>query len=256
MPLGDFVWYDLITRDEAAARKFYAELLGWTFNEVAMGDYVYPMIVNDGRPIGGVFEQNDLPADGPAHWLANLQVKSADVAAKLATDLGATLQAPPTDIPDVGRFCVVLDPQGAAISFFAPNPDAPAAPKFTPQKHGFIWTELQTTDDEAAKSFYAAIAGWSYAAHNMGPQGAYWIASVGEMRVAGLMKIPAHGGPPRSFWMPYIAVEDADVMAARAKSLGGSIVVAPADIPNVGRFAVIADPTGAATAIMRPFEMR
>src|SRR5579859_6781995 len=114
--------------------------------------------------------------------------------------------------------------------------------------HGkFVWYELMTSDAKAAEAFYRGVIGWDIKDAGM-PDRSYAILSAGPIMVGGLMPIPeearAMGVPPT--WMGYIAVDDVDGYAARVKAAGGAVLRAPDDIPGVGRFAVAADPHGAA----------
>jgi len=117
----------------------------------------------------------------------------------------------------------------------------------------FIWYELMTTDQPAAEAFYRAVVGWEMA--DAGQAGMrYTILSAGKRGVGGLMALPAEmreaGAKPG--WTGYIAVDDTDAAARRIAAAGGSIHRAPDDIPNVGRFAVVADPGGAVFMLLTP----
>ena len=118
------------------------------------------------------------------------------------------------------------------------------------KQHGvFSWNELVTSDVPAAKAFYREALGWELRdLHNGGMD--YTIASQGEREVAGIMTLPkdAPGMPPA--WGSYVTVDNVDARAARIEQLGGKVLVAPRDIPTVGRFAVIADPQGAMLALI------
>jgi predicted enzyme related to lactoylglutathione lyase len=112
-------------------------------------------------------------------------------------------------------------------------------------KHGaFSWFELMTTDVVAAKKFYKELFGWETQDMPMGDM-TYTILKVGGKGVAGMMTTPeeAKGMPP--MWDVYITVDDVDATARKVEELGGKVLRPPADIPNVGRFCVIGDPTGA-----------
>lgn len=120
----------------------------------------------------------------------------------------------------------------------------------TMKEHGvFSWNELVTTDVAAAKAFYRQALGWELQDLNGGGMD-YTIAKKGEREVAGIMAVQkeAAGMPPA--WGSYVTVDDVDARAARIESLGGKVLVAPRDIPNVGRFAVIADPQGAMLSLI------
>ena len=107
----------------------------------------------------------------------------------------------------------------------------------------FVWYELMTTDMAAAKSFYTRVVGWGTEDASM-PGMAYTLFTVKGASVGGLHDLPEAasrlGERPR--WVGHVAVDDVDAAAARVKELGGAVHVAPRDIPNVSRFAVVADP--------------
>ena len=111
----------------------------------------------------------------------------------------------------------------------------------------FCWIELATTDQKAAKSFYGSLFGWSPQDTPIGPNEVYTIFKLeGRDAAAGYTLREdqrAHGVPPN--WMIYITVDSADQAAAKAKQLGGSVVMLPFEVMDLGRMAVIQDPTGA-----------
>jgi hypothetical protein len=114
--------------------------------------------------------------------------------------------------------------------------------------------ELGTTDRSAAKNFYSNLFGWTGQDLPMGPDMAYTIFQLGGNDVGGayqLMKeqLDAHIPP---HWMLYIKVTSADASAEKAVQLGAQQVMAPSDIPNVGRFAILQDPTGAFISVFQP----
>jgi predicted enzyme related to lactoylglutathione lyase len=115
----------------------------------------------------------------------------------------------------------------------------------------FVWHELMTTDTKGAIAFYSEVVGWKTEPF---PGGQYtmWASPQGTM--GGVNPLPEEakkmGAPPH--WMANVEVADVDATVAKAKELGGQILVAPNDIPTVGRFAVFADPQGAAIAIFKP----
>jgi len=120
--------------------------------------------------------------------------------------------------------------------------------------HGrFIWYELMTPDIPAARGFYADVVGWT-ASQMPGGGMEYWVLEADGVGVGGIMLLgdeqKAQGVPPN--WTAYVAVDDCDAAVAKVTSLGGSVVRPAADIPGVGRFAIVADPFGAVLAIMKP----
>ena len=183
---GQFVWHDHMSGDEQKARDFYGNLFGWTYEafKTDMGDY--PMITKDGAQHGGFG-----PAQGDAspHWVGHVVVDDADAAGKRAESAGGSVLAA-MDIPEVGRFAVIRDPQGAVISAFAPQGESTAG------QGQFVWDELHTSDIEAAKSFYPAVFGWTVNEMDMGDMGKYTLFRVGDTDRAGAMQqMPATTRP-------------------------------------------------------------
>ena len=119
--------------------------------------------------------------------------------------------------------------------------------------HGtFHWNELMTGDVEAAKAFYSATIGWQFDGMPM-PEGMYWVAKMDDQPVAGLMDmtgIVPEGVPPH--WMPYLEVDDIDARLAKIKAAGGEVLREAFDVPEVGRFAILKDATGAAMGWITP----
>jgi predicted enzyme related to lactoylglutathione lyase len=107
----------------------------------------------------------------------------------------------------------------------------------------FSWTDIATTDVDAAKAFYSDLFGWATEDSPLPGGGSYTTASVDGRSVAGLSTVQQEGQPPA--WNAYVTVEDADAVAARASELGGTVVAEPFDVMTAGRMAVIQDPTGA-----------
>ena len=114
-----------------------------------------------------------------------------------------------------------------------------------------IWFELSTPDVDAARDFYAAVAGWTIAPSPMAEHGGYLIASTAAGDgVSGIMT-PPQEAPGFPGWAVYFGVEDVDATAARVRELGGAVAFGPMDIPHVGRFAMVTDPQGVVFTIMR-----
>ncbi|MFN7950709.1 MAG: VOC family protein [bacterium] len=113
----------------------------------------------------------------------------------------------------------------------------------------FFWYELQTRDLDAAQAFYGAVVGWGMSDAAQ-PGMRYTILSAGSRGVGGMMTLPAEGAP--AAWLGYVAVPDTDAAAHRIVAAGGTLHHGPDDIPNVGRFAVVADPGGAVFQLLTP----
>ncbi|MCK4873642.1 MAG: VOC family protein [Phycisphaerales bacterium] len=119
---GTFCWTELMTRDAAAAKAFYTELIGWTTSEMPMGGAgTYTMFTPPGakESVGGMMQMDGPEFEGlPPHWMPYIAVDDVDASAEKVKALGGSIKMPPTDIPNIGRFCVIEDPTGAVISLF------------------------------------------------------------------------------------------------------------------------------------------
>jgi predicted enzyme related to lactoylglutathione lyase len=114
----------------------------------------------------------------------------------------------------------------------------------------FVWHDLMTTDPEKAQQYYSDLLGWTYKDFTT-PEGTYRMIHAAGTEWGGFMPLdPAHGVP--SHWISYVTVADVDATTAKVQELGGQVAVPAMDIPTVGRFAVIASPTGAYVSPFRP----
>ncbi len=109
-------WNELATRDTAKAGEFYQKLFGWGGDAQEMGPMTYTMFTNQAQPTAGMYEPPPEMGNVPPHWLVYFAVADSDELAKKATELGANVCVPPSDIPGIGRFAIIQDPQGAAFA--------------------------------------------------------------------------------------------------------------------------------------------
>lgn len=116
---GHFCWNELASKDPAASVKFYTQIGGFTTKSMDMGPGgTYHLLESDGKSRAGVMAQQ-MP-NQPHTWLPYVQVANADQTADKAKRLGATIVVPPTQIPNVGRFSIFVDAQGAATGILQP----------------------------------------------------------------------------------------------------------------------------------------
>jgi predicted enzyme related to lactoylglutathione lyase len=244
---GKFAWFELVSKDAKKAQAFYAEVLRWRAEGFPMGTYTYEMIYSGDTMIGGyAAPKNDRQA---SHWISYVSVDDVDRAAKIAVENGGKIVEAPSDIPTVGRKARIADPQGAEICLFKSQTGDPPDVENTPVGQ-FFWNELHTTDPKGALSFYEKVVGYTHSAMES-PAGTYYVLNSpnGAGRAGVTDHLPKGTAP---HWLPYVVSDDVDATAARAKGSGGSIHFGPEDIPGIGRFAVLQDPTGAFLAVMKP----
>ncbi len=246
---GRFVWYEHLTRDVPAAVAFYSDVVGWTTQAFGEGGGDYLMWVGSQGPLGGVMRLTEaLERMGvPPHWTAHVQVDDVDGTVARARSLGGKVWHEPTDIPTVGRFAVIGDPQGAVLSTFQP---ASAMTLHDPSKDGeFCWNELLTSDSAAAFPFYSSLFGWKILEElDMGPAGTYRVFGLGERRLGGMMTAPK-GTPMPPMWIFYVSTRDLEGAIGRAVKRGAKVMNGPMDVPGGGRIAQLTDPQGAAFAL-------
>ncbi|MHC4709309.1 MAG: VOC family protein [Planctomycetota bacterium] len=116
----------------------------------------------------------------------------------------------------------------------------------------FCWNELMTPDTKAAETFYSGLFGWTTETMDMGGGRIYHLFKQGEKSTAGMLAIQGpemEGVPPN--WLAYITVDSVDTSTSKAQSLGATVDVPPTDIPNIGRFSVITDPTGGTVGLFQ-----
>lgn len=250
MSTGRFVWHQLNTTDRVAAKQFYGDLLGWQYRDNDMGgEMIYTEVGVDGEYFGGVMDLM-APEGTPPHWAAYITTDDVDASAKQLTALGGQVFHGPEDMPDIGRFAVVADPQGAMFNLFKPatSGDVPAPKRPTPGE--VAWEELLTSDPAAALDFYHQIFGWTADPMPMGEGNEpYNILKLGDITIGGLMRRPEM--MPVSAWGVYFEVDDIDAAYARVTELGGMAATEIMTVPGTGRLAALADPQGAMFSIIQ-----
>lgn len=116
MKQGAFSWNEFLTNDVSAAKAFYSELFGWQLRDEQMGDATYTIINIGDKQIGGIMAYPPDMQDTPPAWGAYVTVDDVDKQVIKAEKLGGKIVTPPRDIPNVGRYAVINDPQGAMLN--------------------------------------------------------------------------------------------------------------------------------------------
>ena len=119
---GTVCWNELATTDKQEAGAFYAELFGWESVPFEQSPVPYTMFRIGETHAGGVLEMTEEWGGIPPHWMVYFAVADCDGSADRAKELGGEVKVPPTDIPPVGRFAVIQDPQGAVFSVIKLSP--------------------------------------------------------------------------------------------------------------------------------------
>jgi predicted enzyme related to lactoylglutathione lyase len=245
--VGRFVWHEHLTKDPKAAIAFYGEVVGWKTQPFEGTDYM--MWVTSQGPMGGVMKLPDEAAKMgvPPHWMGHVEVTDVDATAANVKKLGGKIHKEPTDIPTVGRFSIIADPQGAALSVFKPSSSMGL---HDVEKEGeFCWNELIVPDSGAAFKFYSQLFGWKISREmEMGPMGTYRIFAAGDKDIGGMMNTPKGNAIPPA-WLYYTQTRDLGAAVKRATGKGAKVINGPMDIPGGAKIAQLTDPQGAAFAL-------
>jgi predicted enzyme related to lactoylglutathione lyase len=257
MPRGhnDFIWYELMTTDQAAAEAFYRAVVGWQMADAGQPGMRYTILSAGERGIGGLMA---LPADACASgakpgWIGYIGVADTDSAAQRIVQSGGSIHRGPDDIPNVGRFAVVADPGGAPFMLLTPLPRKQEPPPIEPNTPGCIgWHELYAgTGQEAAFAFYSAQFGWTtIETLDMGAMGKYRIFGADGVPFGGMMDKPADA--PASAWAFYVNVDGIDAAVERIKANGGQVQMGPHEVPGGSWIVQARDPQGASFALVSP----
>jgi uncharacterized protein len=119
---GTFYWNELMTRDVARAKKFYADTIGWSFDAMPMppGD-TYWVAKMGADPVAGIFDISGAEFNGvPESWMSYIAVDNVDARIKKAVAAGGKLMKPAFDVPGVGRIAILMEPGGAGIGWMTP----------------------------------------------------------------------------------------------------------------------------------------
>jgi predicted enzyme related to lactoylglutathione lyase len=244
---GHFVWYDLMSPDTEASKRFYTEVLGWGTRAER------PLYGQDGRPPYTMWTAAAKPIAGlvpfsEAYWLGYVEVADVGRSVMEATTLGGELIFDPFEIAKVGRFAVIEDPQGAAIALFQGAEGSPPRQPFAPQLLEFSWHQLATPDWHAALGFYRTMFGWETISQNhAGPLGDNIVFGQKGVPYGGMFDKPAE--MPRAAWQYYVRVGDVCETASKVRQQGGQVINGPVEVAGGDWVAQCRDAAGGMFAV-------
>lgn len=250
-PHGTFVWYELVTTDADAAETFYKSVIGWNAQDAGYPDFRYTLLSVGDTQMAGLMTLPQEARDAGARpgWLGYVAVDGVDDYTARCLKGGGMVHRAPADIPGVGRFAIVADPQGAVIVLFKGTGTSPPAPVNTPGFAG--WRELLAADGTAAFEFYSGLFGWTKGdAVDIGPMGTYQLFAMAEggEPIGGMMTKPPD--VPAPFWTYYFQVDGIEAAVARINAAGGTIINGPMEVPGGSWIVQALDPQGAMFALV------
>jgi hypothetical protein len=238
---GEPTWVDLGTTDLDAAAAFYGSLFGWTLERGGEELGGYSTFLKDGKQLAGAMPT--MSPEQPVAWSVYVSTDDADKSVELVQSAGGTIISPVMDVMDLGRMAVFADSHGAVLGVWQPGTHTGSQ---LVQEEGVpCWIELASRDQDTALPFYETVFGWQ-ARRNPG----YTEFQLGEESVAGCMDMPpmVPAAVP-SYWMPYFQAKDPAAQAAKAASLGGTVLAPFMEMDNVA-FSVVQDPQGATFGLL------
>jgi len=247
---GRFVWYELMTTDMEAAKAFYTEVVGWGAQDASTPGMAYTLFTAGGVSISGLMGlSEDARKSGlRPSWLGYVGVNDVDATADRLIELGGGVHVPPTDIPNISRFSVAVDPQMATIALFKWLKGGQEQPPALDAPGGVGWHELIAADWEKAFAFYRELFGWQKAQADTSAMGPYQLFSAGGETIGGMFTKPAT--EPVPFWLYYFNVGDIDVAVRRVRAGRGEIVHGPIEVRGGRWMAQCTDPQGAIFALV------
>jgi uncharacterized protein len=247
MKQGDFVWYELCTADPAAAADFYASVVGWTVKPSGLPGIDYRLACLGDRPVAGIMTLPPEQMPPRPVWFGYIAVDDVDAKANEIEAAGGSIHKAPENIPTIGRFAVVSDPQGAVFMLFK-GEGTPPPPLAMMQTGSIGWHELHTSDWENGWPFYERIFGWTKdTAHDMGPMGTYQLFKASGPAIGGMM---TDGQSPHPCWLYYFVVDNIDAGLDRVTANGGTVLFGPQEVPGGAWIVNAQDPQGGIFALV------
>ncbi len=242
--VGKVIFVELVTPDIDAAKRFYADLFGWSFRDFQARGSKYAGAYLDGHLVAGLFHKA-VPAGEhrqPA-WLTFLAVRDVDAAKKIALQHGAKVLLEPRTLPDRGREAVFADPQGAVFAVLASSSGDPSDALAAPGE--WIWSSLITRDPDSDAAFYQTLFDYEVFDLTADEASQHLMLAADDFARASANTLPANRPGAHPHWLNYIRVDDAVKMTAKVVALGGRVLVEPRVDRHGGQVAVVADPLGA-----------
>ena len=241
-PNGTPCWVDYGAADLDAAKKFYADLLGWAYtegNEEEYGGYINAL--KDGRQVAGLGPRMN-PTD-PVAWTTYFATDDSEATAGRIKDGGGTVVVEPMEVAPYGTMTIALDPQGNMFGLW--QAAAHTGVNVFDEPGSLTWNEAAVDDPDAARAFYGQVFGFRF--DEVPGAGGYTTFATEDRPLGGL---GGHQPGSPTGWLTCFSVASTDAAVAAVEAGGGRVTTAPMDT-EFGRFAVVEDPWGAPFEVMQ-----
>jgi hypothetical protein len=247
--VGKVIWLDLETTSLARAKKFYTGLFGWDFRDCHAADTDYAVAVSGGRSIAGALQRWIRNGEERRSvWLPFISVSDVDTAKRDALQHRAKIRSDPEDLPLRGRQALLTDLEGVHFAIVASSTGDPPDRLAMPGE--WIWTSLYARDSGDEAVFYQQVFGFDLT--GMPTHDGFErvrLSSGGHGRI-GISALPTDSPALHPHWINFVRVASAADAMARARKLGGRVLVKAQRDSEGGTTAILADPTGASFGVM------
>lgn len=247
---GKFAWADLVTTDPEAAANFYTKTFGWTARPAGPDRPGYTLLLNAGRPVGGIAFRPAEPGSRMAHgarWLGSIAVADINQAVAAVKAAGGTTVLVPRKVAGLGWQAIAADREGSLFGLVVTDRGDTAKGKGT--ENSWAWVQLLAHEPAEAAAFYEQALGYVVTDDARTERTDDFLLTRDGVAYAGLTGKP-DGKDTRSGWLGYIRVSQVQATVDAALALGGHVLVPPRDIAGTIQVAVITDPLGGAIGLV------
>jgi predicted enzyme related to lactoylglutathione lyase len=221
-------------------------LFGWTFDDLHTGNSDYAVALLEGAPIAALVQRR-AGATQRAAWLTFISVRSVHATSRKIVAHGGRMLTPPRSYRQRGSQAVYADPQGAAFALLHSSSGDP--PDVLPAPGEWIWSALLTREAAPEAAFYQNVFGYEvFELPEAGPP--HLVLSTDHYARAIINETPPEAAAQPSHWINFLRVESTTAAAAKARTLGGRVLVEPRRDRHGGLMAVLAGPDGAAFGVL------
>ncbi|WP_175409861.1 VOC family protein [Streptomyces sp. TRM64462] len=244
LPEGTPCWVDAMFTDLEGAKRFYGDVLGWTFGEAATEYGNYTQAYADGKAVAAVVppmpgQEGEEPQSA---WCLYFASPDVEATARKVRDSGGQLLMEPMRVGDFGSMLLAREPSGTVFGVWQAGAHEGFEARAVPG--AYCWAEVYTRDADKADAFFREV--FSFGAKKMADAPIdFKIFDLGAEPVLGRMKMDENFPPDMPPYINvYFTVADCDAAITRATDRGAKLLFGPMDSP-FGRFAALIDPQGA-----------
>ena len=225
-----------------------SRVFGWKATVVSREGRTYALLKHDDRPLAGIVQRPPSRASAaPGRWVGYVAVSDVAGTLALVTKSDGKVLAPARDFPRRGTQAIIADQDGAVLGVLHSTSGDP--PDYQAEIGEWIWTELFAKQPDTAAAFYRSVFNYEVTPAPAAEKKDRLILTASGFVRAGIAPLPTQEDA-RPAWLGFVRVKNTDRAAAQATALGGRVLVTPRESPLGSRFAVLADPGGAAIAVI------